>query len=101
MLEDMEVLFGLPIDGEAIVESTAKVWRDVCRDFLGFTVPMDDTLVLQGQRILIKRLLEQVAIPSPPNAEKDQVHKYARCYILTLLGDTIFMDKSGDRMHLM
>ncbi|XP_050242133.1 serine/threonine-protein phosphatase 7 long form homolog [Quercus robur] len=69
----MEILFELPVDGKAIVESTAEVWRDVCRDFLGFTVPMDNTLVLQGQRILIKRLLEQVAIPLPPNAEKDQV----------------------------
>ena len=29
------------------------------------------------------------------------MHKYARCYILMLLRDTIFMDKSSDRVHLM
>ncbi|XP_075636600.1 serine/threonine-protein phosphatase 7 long form homolog [Castanea sativa] len=29
------------------------------------------------------------------------VHQYARCYILALLGDTIFADKSGDRVHTM
>ena len=29
------------------------------------------------------------------------MHKYARCYILVLLGDTIFGDKFGDRVHLM
>ena len=45
--------------------------------------------------------MEQVADPLPPNAEEDQLHKYARCYILALLGDTIFIDKSGDRVHLM
>ena len=56
---------------------------------------------LTGQRILIKRLLEEVVDPLPPNAEKDQLHKYARCYILALLRDTIFMDKFGDRVHLM
>ena len=29
------------------------------------------------------------------------VHQYARCYILALLADTIFADKSGDRVHTM
>ena len=52
-LQDVEDLFRLPVDGEAIVRSIAKVWRDMCRDFLGFTVPMDNTSVLQGQRIVI------------------------------------------------
>ncbi|XP_075640361.1 serine/threonine-protein phosphatase 7 long form homolog [Castanea sativa] len=56
---------------------------------------------LHGQRILIQQLLEAVANPLLPNAIEDQLHKYARCYILALLGDTIFMDKSGDRVHLM
>ena len=45
--------------------------------------------------------MEQVAVPLPPNVEEDQVHKYAQCYILVLLGDTIFMDKSSDMVHLM
>ncbi|XP_075658821.1 serine/threonine-protein phosphatase 7 long form homolog [Castanea sativa] len=30
-----------------------------------------------------------------------QIHQYARCYILALLGDKLFMDKSRDRVHLM
>ena len=34
-LQDVEDLFRLPVDGEAIVRSIAKVWRDMCRDFLG------------------------------------------------------------------
>ena len=29
------------------------------------------------------------------------MHQYAQCYILALLGDTIFADKSGDGVHMM
>ena len=68
---------------------------------LGFTIPLSNTTVLTGQRILIKWLLEHIALPLSPNAQEVEVDQYARCYILALLGDTIFMDKSGDRMHLM
>ena len=100
-LQDMEVLLRLPVDGEAITRSTQKVWWDVCQDFLGFVPINDETKQLTSQRIVIKRLLEQVAGPLPPNTEEDQLHKYARCYILVLLGDTIFMDKFIDRVHLM
>ena len=96
-LQDVEVLLGLPIDREAIIGSTQKEWENVCWDFLGFRPINDERKQLNGQRILIKQLLEQVANPLPPNAEEDELHKYARCYILALLGDTIFMDKSGNR----
>ncbi|XP_050290355.1 serine/threonine-protein phosphatase 7 long form homolog [Quercus robur] len=100
-LQDVEVLLGLPVDGDAITGSTQKIWETVCDEYLGFRPANEDHLECTGQRILIKRLLEQVANPLPPNAEDDEVHRYARCYILALLGDTIFMDKSGDRVHLM
>ena len=74
----------------------------MCEEFLGFRlINQEQHKELNGKRILIKRLLEQVANPLPPNVEEDQLHKYARCYILALLGDTIFMDKSSDRVHLM
>ena len=75
-LQDVKVLLGHPVDGEAITRSTQKVWQDVCRDFLGFVPINDNTKQLTSQRIVIKRLLEQVAGPLPPNAEEDQLHKY-------------------------
>ena len=37
----------------------------------------------------------------PLNANELQVHQYARCYVLALLGDMVFVDKFGDRVHLM
>ena len=101
-LQDVEVLLGLPVDGHAITGSTQKTWTEVCRDFLGFQPTNQEAhKQLTGQRILISRLLEQVVGPLPPNAKEDELHKYARCYILALLGNTIFGDKSGDRVHLM
>ena len=35
-LQDVEVLIGLPIDGDAITGSTQKTWTEVCQDFFGF-----------------------------------------------------------------
>ena len=35
-LQDVEVILGLPVDGDAIIGSTQKFWANVCEDFLGF-----------------------------------------------------------------
>ena len=70
-------------------------------ELLGFGVPMNDIKTLVGQRILISCLVELIAKPLPHDATEIQIHQYARCYTLALLGDKIFMDKSGDRVHLM
>ena len=57
--------------------------------------------MLDGQRIQIKVLVNRIAQPLPPDANELQVHQYARFYVLALLGDMIFVDKSEDRVHLM
>ena len=89
---------GIPIDGEAIVGTTDKVWATECRSMLGIN---PTGTVLQGQRILIKKLLDKIDQGLPDDAAEVDVHRYARCYILALLADTIFADKSGDRVHMM
>ncbi|XP_030973682.1 serine/threonine-protein phosphatase 7 long form homolog isoform X1 [Quercus lobata] len=102
-LQDVEVIFGLPIDGEVLVGPIAVEdweWSQVCGELLGFTPP-NDNKTLVGQRILISRLVEAIAAPLPHDAMEIQIHQYARCYILALVGDKLFMDKSGDRVHLM
>ena len=102
-LQDVEVIFGLSIDGEVLVGPTAVVdgdWMQLCMELLGFTL-VNDNKTLVGQRILISRLVEAIIEPLPHEAIGIQIHQYARCYILALLGDKLFMDKSGDRVHLM
>ncbi|KAK9989727.1 hypothetical protein SO802_029966 [Lithocarpus litseifolius] len=97
-LQDVEVILGIPIDGEAIVGTTDLTWAAECRDMLGIPI---NGVVLKGQRIQINRLLQKVDQGLPDGAAEVVVHQYARCYILALLGDTIFADKSGDRVHTM
>ena len=58
-------------------------------------------VVLKGQRIQINRLLEKVDQGLLDGAAEVVVHQYAWCYILALLGDTIFTDKSSDKVHTM
>nr|POF03341.1 putative methyltransferase pmt9 [Quercus suber] len=48
-LEDMEVILGLPIDGEVLVGSTAVKdgdWRQLCVELLGFGVLVNDNKTL-------------------------------------------------------
>ena len=58
-------------------------------------------VVLKGQRILIKKLLEKIDQGLPDGAAEVVMHQYAQCYILALLAYTIFTDKFGDRVHMM
>ena len=71
-LQDVEVILGLPVDGDIITGSTQKIWPNVYEEFLGFRpINGDQHKELNSQRILIKRLLEQVANPLLPNAKED------------------------------
>ena len=55
-LQDVEVIFGLPIDGEVLVGPTAVEdgdWRQLCVELLGFGV-LANNKTLVGKRILIR-----------------------------------------------
>ena len=70
-LEDVEVILGLPIDGEVLVGSIAVEdgdWRQLCVELLGFGVLVNDNKTLVGQRILISRLVECIAKLLPHDA---------------------------------
>ena len=75
-LQDVEVIFGLPIDGEVLVGPTAVVdgdWSQLCMELLGFT-SVNDNKTLVGQRILINLLVDAIAAPLPHDATKIQIH---------------------------
>ena len=76
-LEDVEVIFGLLIDGEVLVGLTVVVdgnWRQLCEELLVFGVPANDNKILVGQRILISRLVECIAKLLPHDATEIQIH---------------------------
>ncbi|XP_050277135.1 serine/threonine-protein phosphatase 7 long form homolog [Quercus robur] len=107
-LQDMEVIMGVPVDGLPLVETIPSTgsWRDVCRRLLGYQPPErqlgkdKNTGVLEGVSIKAKWLEDQFRNPLPVDAPEALVQKYARFYILELLGGTLFMDKSGERISI-
>ena len=75
-LQDVEVIYGLPIEGEVLVGPTAVVdgnWSQPCMELLGFT-SANDNKTLVGQRILISRLVERIVEPLPHNKMEIQIH---------------------------
>ena len=75
-LQDVEVIYRLPIEGEVLVGPIAVMngnWSKLCMELLGFT-PANDNKTLVGQRILINRLVDTIAVPLPHDATEIQIH---------------------------
>ena len=69
-LEDVEVILGLPIDGEVLVRPTAVEdgdLRQLCVELLGFGVPANNKTLVR-QRILISHLVKHIVKPLPHDA---------------------------------
>ena len=69
-LQDVEVIYELPIEGEVLVGPIVVVdgnWSQLCMELLGFT-PANDNKTLVGQRILISCLVDAIAAPLPHDA---------------------------------
>ena len=84
----MEVIFGLPIDGEVLVGLTAVVngnWSTLCMELLGFTLA-NDNKTLVGQKILISCLVEAIVAPLPHDAMEIQIHEYAGAIFTAIRG---------------
>ena len=73
-LQDVEVIIGMPIKGEAMVGFTKRTWKSVCNEMLGIQIPNENKTVLDGQRIQIKALVDRIAQPLPLDANELQVH---------------------------
>ena len=75
-LQDVDVIFGLPIDDEVLVGLTAVVdgdWSQLYIELLGFTMA-NDNKTLAGQRIIISRLVDAIVAPLPHDATEIQIH---------------------------
>ena len=66
-LQNVEVIYGLPIKGEVLVGQTTVMdgnWSQPCMELLGFTLANDNKTLVR-QRILISRLVDAIAAPLP------------------------------------
>uniref|UniRef100_A0A2N9GI22 Aminotransferase-like plant mobile domain-containing protein n=1 Tax=Fagus sylvatica TaxID=28930 RepID=A0A2N9GI22_FAGSY len=95
-LQDVGVMLGLPVDGQAVVGSTNLNWRILCGELLGRIPPPNK---LKGARLSMPWLSDVFGV-LPDDADDATVQQYARAYILEMIGGSIFADKSGDRVHL-
>ena len=74
-LEDVEFIFGLPIDDEVLVRPTVvETWKQLCVELLVFGVPANGNKTLVVQTIHISRLVECIAEPLPHDATEMQIH---------------------------
>ena len=58
-LQDVEVMLGLPIDGEVLVESTELNWSELCLQLFGVSPPPNK---LDGSRLNMKWLQDTFGV---------------------------------------
>uniref|UniRef100_A0A1S3CPC5 Aminotransferase-like plant mobile domain-containing protein n=1 Tax=Cucumis melo TaxID=3656 RepID=A0A1S3CPC5_CUCME len=96
-LHDVEVLVGLPADGEPVTGQMHDDWLHVCQELLGVIPPPKQ---IRGQRLSLTWLgakFHELA----NDTDEETITRYARAYILQLMGGSIFADKSTCYVHLM
>ncbi|CAI0429942.1 unnamed protein product [Linum tenue] len=107
-LKDVAMLTELPIDGDAIIESSQKPlngWGQFISERLGINIPEEAE---EGRRVpplhksmlLIPWLVRTVG-ELPEDATDAQIERYARIYLICLVGGFLFPNKSGGNMHCM
>ncbi|EPS71928.1 hypothetical protein M569_02828, partial [Genlisea aurea] len=100
-LQDISVLWGLPVDGDPITGVDANrsmdEWQEICQELLGFRPPPED---FDRGRLKIRCLQERFKV-LPDNASEETVRFYARAYILQLLGGQLLSDMSNNKVKLM
>ncbi|CAI0402137.1 unnamed protein product [Linum tenue] len=100
-LKDVAMLTELPIDGDAIIESSQKPlngWGQFISESLGINIPEE---AQEGHRVpplhksmlLIPWLVRTVG-ELPEDATEAQIERYARIYLICLVGGFLFPNKS-------
>ncbi|RYR21418.1 hypothetical protein Ahy_B03g066702 [Arachis hypogaea] len=95
-LEDVAMQVGLPIDGEPSKFHQRDIWQ-WCEELLG-EVP-NGHVGTTKYNIKLKWLgsrLQQMPLDSPEEA----LVRYARCYIMYLLGGFLLLDKANNTVHV-
>ncbi|XP_052885223.1 serine/threonine-protein phosphatase 7 long form homolog [Gossypium arboreum] len=94
-LEDMHLQLGLPVDGDAITGSVHSAdWGAVCYELLG-AIPDN----INGGQIEMGWLRDTFPEPDDDSTELEKI-RYARVYILQIIGDYLMPDLSQNLVHL-
>ncbi|KAL9665622.1 hypothetical protein QQ045_021043 [Rhodiola kirilowii] len=95
-LQDVALLTGLPIEGRPVTGHAHLTWPPICMRLLG-----DIPTCHKGSPGLAKKVWfkENMSI-IPADADEETLKRYARAYILQLLGLTLFSELSGSSVPL-
>ncbi|KAL9682071.1 hypothetical protein QQ045_013864 [Rhodiola kirilowii] len=95
-LQDVSLLTGLPVDGEPVTRKSQMNFEEVCVRLLGVYPECYDRAPGMWKRSWFTNHLTQI----PVDADEETLKKYARDYLLNLIGSTLFSDKSGKTIPL-
>ncbi|RYR54997.1 hypothetical protein Ahy_A06g030257 [Arachis hypogaea] len=104
-LQDVAYHLGLPVDGDYIsgcltdfhlyIEGGRPAWQWF-RELLGVLPPEN-----QVQKFAVNcTWFQETFGECPDGADEETVRRFARAYIMMLLGTQLFADKSGNRIHI-
>lgn len=98
-LEDVEVLWGLKVDGEALTgyipSSNAQYWMQRCLDYLGF---IPDSAELKEQAWKQTTLSKQLRIELSNEHDQYIYIQRARVYCLLLIGGLMLPNATGNKI---
>ncbi|KAK4410413.1 Serine/threonine-protein phosphatase 7 long form [Sesamum angolense] len=102
-LQDVQVIWGLPIDGEPVLgtdlERTSVQWQEYCMQYIGFA---PEEGALKGSRLQVKAIISHISrVHITPDTPHLTVVQYARVVALLLLGGTMCPDSSGNLVSLL
>ncbi|KAL0390488.1 UNVERIFIED_CONTAM: protein MAINTENANCE OF MERISTEMS [Sesamum calycinum] len=102
-LQDVQVIWGLPIDGEPVsgtdLERTSVQWQEYCMQYIGFT---PEEGALKGSWLQVKAIISHISrVHITPDTPHLTVVQYARVVALLLLGGTMCHDSSGNLVSLL
>ncbi|MFQ6647929.1 hypothetical protein Gotur_021439 [Gossypium turneri] len=94
-LEDVSLQLGLPVDGYPVTRSAqSSDWQAVCYELLG-TIPEK----MEGGKVETGWLRDTFPDPDEDSTEIERI-RYARAYILQLIGGYLMPDTSRSCVHL-
>ncbi|KAG5565189.1 hypothetical protein RHGRI_001178 [Rhododendron griersonianum] len=97
MLQDVEILLGIPVDGRPVTGTTLFNPDDLCLRLLGEAPGERDK---KGGKVKLKWLRDRFNGIIEDGAAAEVVARQARGYLLLLLGGTSFADFTGGCVHL-
>ena len=95
-LQDVAVLLGVRVDGDAVTGTACQNWPGVAQQLLG-VVP--EGRHIRGSSINAKWLRQQFSV-LPADADDHTIQCFARAYILLLMHGVLFADNSGSMVQM-